>query len=112
MIETKYCPPTEFSIPFIQGMLARMAMSFAKYGKIKDAYPDKVNAIDSLKLRLKKYAETGNTEFLIDVANFAMIEFIHPAHKDAHFKPTDTSESPGRKWHDKTFPTAKSNTDE
>lgn len=108
-IETKSCPSTEYSVPFIQGMINRMSISFAKYGKVKDAYPEKVNAIDSMMLRLKKYRETGNTEFLIDVANFAMIEFMHPAHPNAHFRPTDTTESPGRKWHDHHKPTAKPN---
>lgn len=102
-------PGTEFSFPFVQGMADRMAVSYAKYGAVKDAYPEKVNALDSLRLRLKKYAETGNTEFLMDAANFAMIEFMHPAHKDAYFKPTDSKESPGRKWFDKYNPTSAGN---
>ena len=89
-------PGSEFSKQFIEGMLSRMAMSYFKYGKIADAYPGKVNAIDSLKLRLEKYAETGNTEYLMDAANFAMIEFMRPAHPSQHFTPTDSDGSPGR----------------
>lgn len=112
MIEGKYCPSTEYSIPFLQGMVDRMFVSYAKYGAVKDAFPDKVNALDSLMLRLKKYKETGNTEFLIDAANFAMIEFMLPSHPNAHFQPTDSKESPGRKWHDKHRPTAQSNNDD
>lgn len=32
----------------------------------------------------------------MDVANFAMIEFMLPRHPDAHYRPTDSHESPGR----------------
>ena len=92
-------PSSEFSLAFIGGMLARMAMSFFKYGRVKEAYPDRVNAIDSLKLRLDKYAETGNTEYLMDAANFCMIEFMFPAHPGAFFEATDSDGSPGRVGH-------------
>lgn len=90
------CPATEYSHQFLQGMVDRMAVSFHKYGAVADAYPDRVDAIASLQLRLEKYAETGNTEFLMDAANFAMIEFLRPRHPDAFFKATDSDESPGR----------------
>lgn len=89
-------PESEFSDSFVEGMYHRMAVSFFKYGAVANAYPHRVNALESLQLRLKKYEETGNTEFLIDAANFAMIEFMHPAHKEAHYKSTDSDESPGR----------------
>lgn len=93
-------PVSEFSQPFVQGMADRMAMSYSTYGKVKDAFPDKVDVIGSLKKRLTKYLETGNTEWLMDVANFAMIEFMHPSIGHAEFKPTSAKESPGRKWLD------------
>lgn len=89
-------PLSEFAHSFIQGMLHRMGMSYHKYGKLSDAYPNKVNAIASLQIRLDKYKETGNKEFLMDAANFAMIEFMHPLHPRAHFRSTDSNESPGR----------------
>ncbi len=87
---------SEVSPQFLRLMIAAMMVSFHKYGALRDAYPERVNAIDSLKKRLDKYRTTGNTEYLIDVANFAMIEFMHPAHAKAHFQPTDASGSPGR----------------
>jgi hypothetical protein len=91
-----FLPASEFSEPFVQYMRNRMAVSFHKYGKVADAYPHKVDAIESLKKRLERYTETGNTEWLVDAANFAMIEFMHPRHEVAHFKGTDSNESPGR----------------
>lgn len=104
-------PSSEISREFLQGMVDRMAVSFCKYGRVADAYPHKVDAIESLLVRLDKYARTGNTEFLMDVANFAMIEFMRPKHHEAHYRPTDSRESPGRVWngevnpvHDKNIP--------
>lgn len=90
------CPPTELSLRFLTGMLDRMGVSFHKYGPVKAAYPNKVNAIESLKQRLEKYEGDGNTEWLMDVANFAMIEFMAPAHPEAHYAPQDSDTSPGR----------------
>ncbi len=89
-------PESEISVPFLQGMVNRMVVSYFKFGKVIDAYPEKVDAQASLLQRLAKYNETGNTEFLIDVANFAMIEFMRPSRPDASFEPTDSGESPGR----------------
>ena len=95
---------TEFSTDFVDGMKNRMVVSYYKYGPVADAYPEKVDAIASLMQRLRLYArgdaakgiKPGNTEYLIDAANFAMIEFMHPRHADAHFEGTDDSGSPGR----------------
>lgn len=88
---------TEFSKPFVTHMQNAMVVSFYKYGALAEAYPHKVDAVGSLTERLRKYAETGNTEYLVDVANFAMIEFMHPRHPQAFFEGTDDSGSPGRR---------------
>jgi len=81
---------------FVEGMANRMGVSYFKYGLVGEAYPAKVDALASLEARLQKYRETGNTEWLIDVANFAMIEFMHPGFEFAHFRATDSDESIGR----------------
>lgn len=47
--------------------------------------------------RLRLYRETDNTEWLVDLANFAMIEYMHPSHPQAHFRATGSNESPGLK---------------
>ena len=87
---------TQVSEQFLKGMVARMEMSYFKYGDVSDAYPDKIDALESLKQRVKKYLDTGNTEFLIDAANFCMIEFMFPKIKGAFFEATDSDQSPGR----------------
>lgn len=102
--------PSEFDETFVQAMRDRMQISYHKYGAVKDAVPHKVNAIESLHHRLEKYMETGNTEWLVDASNFAMIEFMYPSHPNAHFRATDSNESPGRAAYDTNFEgTQKSN---
>ena len=91
-----FAPMTEYSCEFLQGMINRMGVSYHKYGKVADAYPHNFNAIDSMKERVLSYQATGNTEYLMDAANFLMIEFMHPSHEKAHFIPTDSDGSPGR----------------
>jgi hypothetical protein len=87
---------TQYDEKFWKMMVSRMEMSYFKYGDFRDGYPKRIDWLKSLQQRLMKYAETGNTEFLVDAANFAMIEFMAPAHPKAHFQSTDSDQSPGR----------------
>lgn len=89
-------PDSEFNETFVEGMRKRMAVSYHKYGFMKDAAAAGVDQPASLVVRLQRYLDTGNTEWLMDVANMAMIEFSHPCHPEAHYRPTDSDESPGR----------------
>lgn len=86
---------TEFSEDFVRKMKNRMITSFHKYGPIDINARLGNDAIKDLKKRLNLYEETGNTEWLVDVGNFAMIEFMYSHHPNAHFRSTDSSESPG-----------------
>ena len=93
----KYIVKSESSKEFHLRMEWAMTMSFHKYGSIRDAYPHKVSAIATLKHRLSLYETTGNADYLVDIANLAMIEFMLPAHELHHDSPTDGGE--GRYWH-------------
>jgi hypothetical protein len=85
---------TEYSTKFDELRKNRMVVSYHKYGPLSENYGEKlVSAVDNLVKRLELYKETGNTEYLCDVANFAMIEFMFPQHPKAHFN--NLSESPG-----------------
>jgi hypothetical protein len=85
----------DWSSDFVAQMQNRIIVSHHKYGWCSDTYPELAQAVKSIKTRVDKYLETGNTEWLIDVANFAMIEYKHPSHPNAHFRGTDSNESPG-----------------
>ena len=87
---------TEFSEDFVQKMKNRMLVSYHKYGPIKqNAGAGLVAIIASLEKRLALYKDTGNTEWLVDVANFCQIEYQYPQHPNAHFRATSSAESPG-----------------
>lgn len=73
----------------------RMLVSHYKYGDSRLGYPEKSVAVDNVKVRIDKYLETGNVEYLIDAANFCMLEFMHPHIKNAFLKATDSDGSPG-----------------
>ena len=91
-IELSVIKPFEVSKDFLQGMANRMDVSFYKYGHVMDAI-GKVDEIACLLERVEKYRETGNTEWLMDAANFAMIEYMHKG--AGTFRATDSNESPG-----------------
>jgi len=82
----------------LEFMCNRMAVSHHKYGQMEHKYPDNAKAIDSAMERIKLYNKTGNTEHLLDAANFLVIEHVLPSHKKAHFRATDSHESPGIKY--------------
>lgn len=85
----------DFSNKFVQLMKNRIVVSHYKYGWVSDTYPDLADAVASLEQRLKLYKRTGNLEFLVDVGNFAMIEYMRPRHPNVHFNGTDSDQSPG-----------------
>lgn len=83
---------TEYSERFDEIRKSMMIASYYKYGAMRENYSEFkcMDAIGNIKKRLQKYEETGNTEFLADVANFAMIEFMYPSIEGAQYKPTDS----------------------
>jgi hypothetical protein len=90
-------PETEFDPDFVVKMMAAMMVSYHKYGKVRDAYPLKFSAADDIRARMSKYRATGNKHFLVDAANFAMIEAMCPApERNAHWGTNDAADSPGR----------------
>ena len=84
----------------LQLMTNRLAMSHYKYGNMSDKFPDSANAADGVTKRMAMYAESGNTENCLDAANYAVIEYLFPSHKKAHFRAQASHESPGEPWHE------------
>lgn len=91
----------------IQEMVNRMAVSHFKYGRVDDnAKLASVDEVLSGRKRLWMYdgigpsadgkkGNTGNTENLLDAANFFIIESIFPKHVKAHFAAQTSAQSPG-----------------
>ena len=81
---------TEYSKTFDDKRKALICQSYYKYSKASR----NLDAIGSLKKCLAKFEETGNTEYLCDVANYAMFRFMFPQNGE-HFKNTDSDGSAG-----------------
>ena len=85
----------EYSTEFDKLRKSRVEISFYKYGAARDNFGSgRVDAIGSLELCLEKFKKTGNTEYLLDVANYAMFRYMFPLPGE-YFKATDSSESAG-----------------
>lgn len=85
----------DFSEAFIEKMKKAIVTSHFKYGWARKTYPDLAQAHKCAKERLEEYEKTHNKEYLIDVANFVMLEFMFPAFADARYIPTDSDKSIG-----------------
>ena len=85
----------DFSDEFVTKMRNAIEMSHYKYGWMSDTYHVLAQAVSCIQERLDMYKKTHNLEYLIDVANFAMIEYKHPSYSDARYNPTDSDGSPG-----------------
>ena len=85
----------DFSDEFITKMKRAIETSHYKYGWLSDTYPELAQADKCIQERLDLYEKTHNKEYLVDIANFAMIEFMHPSHPDSKYIPTDSDASPG-----------------
>ena len=85
----------DFSEAFVTKMKNAIELSYYKYGNAKKTYPELAQAYKCLRERLDLYEKTHNTEFLVDAANFAMLEFMFPSFADAKYTPTDSGKSPG-----------------
>lgn len=77
--------PKEYSDRFDKLRQNRVEVSFYKYGTAADNFRMKlVDALESHDMCIKKYKETGNTEYLCDAANYLMFEFMYPQIPNAY----------------------------
>lgn len=78
-----------WSDKFIGLMRNRMLLGIYRYGYFRDPNQPKYDRIESALRRIRAYAETGNTETLVDAANLLMIEFEIGNHPNKHFAAVD-----------------------
>lgn len=86
---------TEYSESFDKERKLRMEMSYYKYGPARDNYNSgRVDAIASAELCLNAFKKDGNTEHLVDAANYLMLRYMYP-YPGESFRPTDSNGSVG-----------------
>ena len=74
-----------FDKEFITYMPNRIGMGYFRY----ESTGKKHDYLKGIELKLKRYQETKNKEFLVDAANYCMLEFIDPGMEGTYFKATD-----------------------
>lgn len=79
----------QVSFEFLALMSSRMVTGYFRYGTVKE---NKFDSVGDIPRRLRLYQESGNLEYLVDVANLAMVEFLRPLHPKAHFDSIDDGE--------------------
>lgn len=86
---------TEYSTAFDEKRKGLIEQSYYKYGPARMNFArGNVDAIGCLKKNLAKFEQTGNLEYLCDVANYAMFRFMFPQEGD-FFQHTGSDESAG-----------------
>lgn len=85
----------EYSEQFDKERKYRVEVSYHKYGPARDNFAGgRVDAIKTAELCLDAFKKDGNTEHLVDAANYLMFRYMYP-YPGEYFKPTDSSGSVG-----------------
>lgn len=86
-LEAEVCEKV-WSEDFITKMFNRLLMGRLRYGpKTKDA--PRYDYLKAIRDKLTLYEQTGNDELLVDIGNYAMLEYRHGDHPLKHFSAFD-----------------------
>lgn len=84
---------TEWSPTFEQLMRNRLIFGAIRYGCIGHGGPPAGKPVydrcRSIRVRLHKFEQTGNAEWLVDIANMALLMFEERQHPTFHFNSVD-----------------------
>ena len=86
---------SEYSEQFDKERKYRIEISYYKYGPARDNFAGgRVDAIKTAELCLDAFKKDGNTEHLVDAANYLMFRYMYP-YPGEYFQATDSSGSVG-----------------
>ena len=80
---------SQWSPEFERLMRNRLVMGAMRYGRLHDPAKPAFNRFLAMKAKLFWYFEEGNLEYLVDLANLALLEFEEGQHPKRHFAATD-----------------------
>ena len=85
----------DYSEQFDKERKYRVEVSYHKYGSARKNFCEgRVDAIATAERCLDAFKKDGNTEHLVDAANYLMFRFMYPMPGE-YFRPTDSSGSVG-----------------
>lgn len=76
---------TEWSHRFERLMRNRLVIGAMRYGLLHAPGKKRWDRVAGMQKRLRQYQDTGNLEYLVDVANLALLEFEEGQHPNKHF---------------------------
>lgn len=77
---------SEWSVEFEKLCRKYMIQGAFGYGRLGEEGKPQYDRIAAIIHRAKLYKETGNDEYLVDIANFCQLEFVEGIHPKKHFK--------------------------
>lgn len=80
---------SEWSDEFEQLMRNRRVLGAIRYGKTNALGKPKYDRVNTLRRKIDLYEQTKNKEVLVDIANYAMVEFQEPTIDGTYFQATD-----------------------
>lgn len=84
---------TEWSPLFERLMRNRLLMGAFRYGTMEEkranATKNRWDLLGAVKLKIEMYEKTGNTEYLVDGANYFLLAFEFDPHPNKHFHALD-----------------------
>lgn len=86
---------TEWSSRFERLMKNRLIIGAMRYGLLHECSKPRYDRIGDIVKRCALYLETGNDEYLADIANAALLEFEEGKHPLKHLSVMDS----GAVWH-------------
>lgn len=86
---------SDYSLEFDKLRQNRVEVSSIKYGPARKNFGEgRVDALATAELCIEAFKKDGNTEHLVDAANYLMFRFMYPLPGET-FKATDSSGSVG-----------------
>jgi len=79
---------TTWDAGFLEKMFNRLLMGRLRYGT-KRVTKIRYNYTKPVGDKIRLYERTGNTELLVDIANYCMLEYRFGQHPNKHFAATD-----------------------
>jgi hypothetical protein len=84
---------TEWSSRFEMLMRNRLLMGALRYGTMAEkrinATKNRWDLLGAIKAKCELYESTGNTEYLVDMANYCLLAFEFDPHPNKHFQALD-----------------------
>lgn len=79
-------------LEFTKLMQNRLVMGHMRYGPLGHEDKPNYDHVKAIRDKLKLFEATGNDEILVDIANYALVEFIEGVHPKKHFSATDDTD--------------------